>query len=73
MAILHMGRRTATYELATLYALIHYCEENAPLDDACAAVDVPIDDLADRVIEMYGPGRLLSGSESVSSSGLGRG
>ncbi len=53
MAILRTGRRTATYKLATLSALIDYCEENAPLDDSCAAIDVPIDDLADRVIEMY--------------------
>jgi hypothetical protein len=31
MAILHTGRRTATYRLGTLSALIDYSEGNAPL------------------------------------------
>jgi hypothetical protein len=53
MSILHTGRRTATYKLATLSALIAYCEQYAPLDDPCTSIDVHIDDLADRVIEMY--------------------
>ena len=53
MSILHTGRRTATYKLATLSALIEYCEQYAPLDDPCASIDVPVDDLADRVIKMY--------------------
>ena len=81
MAILHTGRRTATYKLATLSALIDYCEQNAPLDDPCASIDVPIDDLADRVIEMYwrqveplDDGRLLhQSSESATILNGGQG
>jgi hypothetical protein len=47
MSILERGQKTATYKLATLTALIDYCVENP------AAVEVPIDDLADRVIDQY--------------------
>lgn len=53
MAVLRGGRRTATYKLATLSALIDYCEQHARLDDSGASIDVPIDDLAERVIGMY--------------------
>ncbi len=49
MSILERGQKTATYKLATLTALIQYCVENP------SAVDVPIDDPADRVINIYWP------------------
>lgn len=49
MSILERGQKTATYKLATLTALIDYCVEH-PAD-----MDVPINDLAHRVIEKYWP------------------
>lgn len=54
VAILETGRRTATYKLATLMALIDHCTENLPgaPDDA---LPVPIRDLAHRVLELYWP------------------
>jgi len=52
VAILETGLRTATYKLATLMVLIDYCIENLPQqpDDT---VQVPIPDLAHRVLEIY--------------------
>ncbi|WP_306460695.1 hypothetical protein [Mycobacterium avium] len=52
MGILETGRRTATYKLAVLSALIDYCVEHLPATST-AALDVPLDNLADRVIELY--------------------
>jgi hypothetical protein len=51
--ILQTGRRVATYKLATLWALIDYCVANYLPDDPAASLNVPLDDLADRVIELY--------------------
>ena len=51
--ILEIGRRVATYKLATLSALIEYCVQHFPVDDPDASLDVPLDDLADRVIALY--------------------
>lgn len=51
--ILQTGRRVATYKLATLRALIDYCVANYLPDDRAASLNVPLDDLADRVIELY--------------------
>lgn len=52
VAILETGLRTATYKLATLMALIEHCIENLPPnpDDA---LQVPIPDLAHRVLGIY--------------------
>ena len=52
VAILETGLRTATYKLATLMALIDHCIENLP-DEAAGALNVPIPDLARRVLEIY--------------------
>ncbi|MCX5046480.1 HNH endonuclease [Aldersonia sp. NBC_00410] len=52
VAILETGVRTATYKLATLSALVDHCVENVPTDPT-AEIAVPLDDLADRVIEIY--------------------
>ncbi len=52
VAILETGLRTATYKLATLMALIDHAMENIP-EDSGAPLDVPIPDLAHRVLEMY--------------------
>src|SRR5688572_10575732 len=52
VAVLETGLRMATYKLATLMALTDHCVENLPSDPA-TAVDVPISDLAERVIELY--------------------
>lgn len=52
VAILETGARTATYKLATLTALIDHCVEHLP-DDPGAELDVPVHDLAHRVIEIY--------------------
>ena len=51
--ILEVGRRVATYKLATLSALIEFCVENFPVDDPTVSLDVPLDALADRVIALY--------------------
>jgi hypothetical protein len=52
VAIFETGRRTATYKLATLMALIEYCIENMPglTNDV---LRVPVPDLAHRVLELY--------------------
>lgn len=52
VAILETGRRTATYKLATLMALIDHCIENMP-DRPGDVLRVPIPDLAHRVSEIY--------------------
>ena len=52
VAVFETGLRTATYKLATLTALIDHCIENLPAD-VDARLDVPVTDLAHRVIEMY--------------------
>lgn len=52
VAILETGLRTATYKLATLMALIDQCIENLP-DDPAGTLNVPIPDLARRVLEIY--------------------
>jgi hypothetical protein len=52
VGIMETGRRTATYKLAVLSALIDYCVEHFP-ETPTAPLDVPLDDLADRVIELY--------------------
>lgn len=52
VAILETGLRTATYKLATLMALIDHCIENMP-ERADDVLQVPIPDLAHRVLETY--------------------
>ena len=52
VAILETGLRTATYKLATLMALIDHAIEHVPKDPD-APLDVPIPDLAHRVLELY--------------------
>lgn len=52
VAILEAGLRTATYKLATLMALIDYAIEHVPSDSE-APLEVPIRDLAHRVLELY--------------------
>ena len=52
VAILETGLRTATYKLATLMALIEHCIENMP-ERSDDVVQVPIPDLAHRVLEIY--------------------
>jgi hypothetical protein len=52
VGILETGRRTATYKLATLMALIDHAIEHVPARDA-DRLAVPIDDLARRVLELY--------------------
>ncbi|AZG47166.1 HNH endonuclease [Gordonia insulae] len=52
VAVLESGRRTATYKLAVLMALLDLAVESVP-DDLDAAVDVDLDDLTTRVIELY--------------------
>lgn len=54
LAILETGLRTATYKLATLMALTDHCVEHLPADPD-DALDVPIPDLAHRVLELYWP------------------
>jgi 5-methylcytosine-specific restriction endonuclease McrA len=51
VAILETGRRTATYKLALLMSLVDFCVEHLPAEDA--PLDVPIDDLSERVIALY--------------------
>jgi hypothetical protein len=51
-ALLGGGKRTATYKLATLYALINFCVDMGSTDPR-GSVDVPIDALAHRVMELY--------------------
>jgi hypothetical protein len=52
--ILQSGRTTSTYKLATMHALIDCCMERVP-GDPFLSVNVPIDELRDRVIELYWP------------------
>ena len=52
--ILQSGKKTSTYKLAVLQALIDCCIERVP-DDQHASVNVPLDELTDRVIELYWP------------------
>ncbi len=52
VAILETGRRTATYKLATLMALIEHCIENLP-EHADDTLRVPLPALAHRVLEIY--------------------
>jgi len=52
VAILETGLRSATYKLATLMALIDYAIEHMP-EDSDAPLDVPIPDLAQRVLALY--------------------
>ena len=52
VAILETGLRTATYKLATLMALIEHCIENMP-ERSDDVLQVPIPDLAHRVLEIY--------------------
>ncbi|GAA12785.1 HNH endonuclease [Gordonia alkanivorans] len=52
VAIIEGGRRTATYKLAVLMALLDLAVESVP-DNPDAAVDVDLDDLTSRVIELY--------------------
>lgn len=52
VAILETGRRTATYKLATLMTLIDFCIEHLP-ENPVDTLNVPIPDLAHRVLEIY--------------------
>lgn len=52
VSVLDEGLRTATYKLATLIALLDFAVENVPRN-ADAAVDVDLDNLAERVIANY--------------------
>ena len=52
VAILQTGRRTATYKLATLMALMDLCVEHLP-DAPQASLVAPINELAERVLEIY--------------------
>ncbi len=52
VAILETGRRTATYKLATLMALIEHCIENLP-ERPSDMLRVPLPALAHRVLEIY--------------------
>jgi hypothetical protein len=51
VAILETGRRTATYKFALLMALVDFCVEHLPSEDA--ELVVPIDELSARVIALY--------------------
>lgn len=52
VAVLGTGRRTATYKLATLMALLDQSVEHLPADPQ-AALSVPVRALAERVLEIY--------------------
>jgi hypothetical protein len=52
IAVLETGRRTATYKLATLMALIEHCIENLP-EQPDDTLRVPLPALAHRVLEIY--------------------
>jgi 5-methylcytosine-specific restriction endonuclease McrA len=54
IAILETGLRVATYKLATLSALVDHCIEHLPADPQ-AGLQVPVPDLAERVLELYWP------------------
>src|SRR5262245_9348625 len=52
--VLQSGSRTSTYKLATLQAPIECCAERVP-SDPHRSVEIPIDELTHRVIELYWP------------------
>ncbi|WP_055476078.1 HNH endonuclease [Gordonia sp. HS-NH1] len=52
VAILESGRRTATYKLAVLVALLDLAVESVP-ENPEAPVDIDLDELTSRVIELY--------------------
>ena len=52
VAVLETGRRTATYKLATLMALVDHCLEYLP-DHPDDELAIPITSLAERVLETY--------------------
>jgi hypothetical protein len=52
VGVLETGRRTATYRLATLTALVDYCVEYLP-ENPDDALTVPIISLAELVLETY--------------------
>jgi hypothetical protein len=52
--ILETGKKTSTYKLATLHALIDCCIERVP-DNSADAVAIPLNDLTLRVMELYWP------------------
>jgi hypothetical protein len=69
VAILETGRRTATYKLATLMALIEHCIENLP-EQPDDTLRVPLPALAHRVLEIYWPQvRPFDGKELRQSTG----
>ena len=51
--LLATGRRVSTFELAALSALVQHCLEHPTGPDD--GLDVPIPDLADRVVDLYWP------------------
>nr|WP_314144381.1 HNH endonuclease signature motif containing protein [uncultured Rhodococcus sp.] len=52
VSVLDSGARVATYKLAVLVALLEFSVENVPHDHS-SAVDVDLDDLAERVVGLY--------------------
>lgn len=52
VSVLDTGARVATYKLAVLVALLEFSVENVP-EDHGSAVDVDLDDLAERVVGLY--------------------
>ncbi|MDI9927407.1 HNH endonuclease signature motif containing protein [Rhodococcus sp. IEGM 1341] len=52
VSVLDTGARVATYKLAVLVALLEFSVENVP-EDHDSAVDVDLDDLAERVVGLY--------------------
>lgn len=53
MGVLNRGRRTSTYKLATLRALIQYCTVDARKHPPNAAITVDLESLAAGVIDLY--------------------
>lgn len=54
LAIIERGRRTTTYKLATLAALIDHCVERPP-NCRSESAEIPIRELSLRVIDIYRP------------------
>ena len=52
VAVLEGGRRTSTYKLAVMVALLDLAVESVP-DDPPAEVSIDLDDLTDRVMALY--------------------
>lgn len=52
--VIEIGRKTSTYKLATLVALLDLAVEQLP-DDPAAALRISLHDLADRIIDLYWP------------------